>query len=121
MSAPNNEPTLRIHQKNDKKSRKKIEKIFLVQNFLKRIMSQLLDNTKNRKKTRKIVFGSELSVAINEPTFRIHQKNDKKSRKKNRKIIFGQNFLKRIMCQLLDNNNKMTKIDKNYFWLKIVH
>ena len=48
-----------------KKSRKKIEKLFLVQNFLKRIMSQLLDNTKkmtkNREKIKKLIFGSELS------------------------------------------------------------
>ena len=50
----------------DKKSSEKIEKLFLGQNFLKRIMSQLLDNTKkmttNReKKSKKLIFGSELS------------------------------------------------------------
>ena len=67
------ELTFRIHQKNDKKSRKKIEKLFLVQNFLKRIMSQLLNNTnkwrKIEKKNRKIIFGSEFSETNNEPTF----------------------------------------------------
>ena len=74
-----------------------MEKLFLVQNFLKRKMSQLLDYTKkltkNREKNRKIIFGSELSEANNELTLRIHQKNDKKSRKKK---------------------------SKNYFWLKMV-
>ena len=35
-----------------KNREKKIEKLFLVQNFLKRIMSQLLDNTKKMKKNR---------------------------------------------------------------------
>ena len=45
--------------------------------------------TKNRENIRKIIFGSELSDANNEPTFRLYQKIDKKSRKKNRKIIFG--------------------------------
>ena len=56
---------LEYTKKNDKKSREnKIEKLFLGQNFLKRIMSQLLDNTKkmtrNReKKSKKLIFGSE--------------------------------------------------------------
>ena len=60
----------------DKKSSEKIEKLFLGQNFLKRIMSQrklfsaqnclnqLLDNTKKKqkieKKNQKLIFGSEL-------------------------------------------------------------
>ena len=53
LSKANNELTLRIHQKNDKKSRKKIEKLFLAQNGLKQIMSQLLDYTKKlTKKSR---------------------------------------------------------------------
>ena len=48
-------------------------------------MSQLLDYTKKndsksrRKKNRKIIFGSEFSETNNEPSFGIHQKNDKKS------------------------------------------
>ena len=53
---------LEYTKKLTKNREKKIEKLFLVQNFLKRKMSQFLDNTK---------------------------KNDKKSRKKIRKIIFG--------------------------------
>ena len=81
LSEANNEPTFRIHQKNDKKSRKKIEKLFLVQNFLKRIMSQLLDNTKKMTKIEKKI----------------------------EKLSLVQNFLKRIMSQLLDNTKKMTK------------
>ena len=40
------------------------------------------------------------------------KKIDKKSGEKNRKIIFGQNFLKRIMSQLLDDTKKQ-KIEKN--------
>ena len=39
FSEAKNEPTFRLYQKIDKKSRKKIEKLFLVQNYLKRIMS----------------------------------------------------------------------------------
>ena len=54
-------------------------RLTLAQNCLKRIMSQLLDNTKKltkkREKKSKIIFGSEYSKANNEPTFRIHQKN----------------------------------------------
>ena len=46
--------------KNREKNR---EKLFLAQNCLNRIMSQLLDNTKimtkNREKIRKIIFGLE--------------------------------------------------------------
>ena len=58
-----------------KKSRKKSKKLFLGKNFLKRIMIQLLNNTKRmtkieEKKSRKIIFGSELSEAKNEPTLR---------------------------------------------------
>ena len=40
-------------------------------------MSQLQDYTKKvdkNQKNRKIIFGSELSEANNEPTFRLHQK-----------------------------------------------
>ena len=50
---------LEYTKKIDKKSREKIEKLFLIQNFLKRKMSQFLDNTKNREKIRKIIFGLE--------------------------------------------------------------
>ena len=74
----------------------------------------------DREKKSKIIFGSELSEANNQPTFRIHQKIDKKWRKKIEKLFFGQTFLKRIMSQLLDNTKKMTKIEKNNFWLKII-
>ena len=52
---------LEYTKKLTKNREKKIEKLFLVQNFLKRKMSQFLDNTK---------------------------KNDKKSRKKNSKNYF---------------------------------
>ena len=48
--------------------KKKFEKIFLAQNCLKRIMSQLLDYTKKltkNRENRKIIFGSELSEANN--------------------------------------------------------
>ena len=57
---------------NTKKLTKKSRKKILGHNFLKQIMSQLLDNTKKieRKKIEKNYFGSELSEAINEPTFR---------------------------------------------------
>ena len=51
----------------------------------------ILDYTKIQKiekKNRKIIFGSELSEANNEPIFRLHQKKTK-NREKNRKIIFG--------------------------------
>ena len=72
------------------------EKLFLAQNCLNRIISQISDYTKKltkiEKKNRKIILGSEFSKAKNELTFRIRQKNDKKSRKKNRKIIFGTEF-----------------------------
>ena len=55
-------------------------------------MSILLDCTKklqkNEKKNKKIIIGSELSEANNEPTFRIHQKIDKKSK--------GQHFFLNI-------------------------
>ena len=51
----NNEPTFRLHQKIDKKSKEKI---------------------------RKIIDGSDLSDTNIESTFRLHQKNGKKSEKK---------------------------------------
>ena len=50
---------LEYTKKIDKKTREKIEKLFLIQNFLKRKMSQLLDNTKKSRKIRKIIFGLE--------------------------------------------------------------
>ena len=109
--------------KNREKNR---EQLFLAQNCLNRIMSQLLDNTikitKNRGKNRKIIFGSEFSEtnnqptfrlhqkidknrekiifgpANNEPTFRLHQKNDKKSRKNSKNIIGSE--LSTVMMQL---------------------
>ena len=80
-------------KKNDKNREKNREKLFLAQNFLKRQMSQLLEYTQKKmtrnreKRNLKIIFGSELSEANNEPIFRIHQ--------------------------------KITKIEKNYFWLRV--
>ena len=55
-----------------KNREKKIEKLFLAQNGLKQIMSQLLDYTKKLTKNQQFFFGSEFSEANNEPTFRIH-------------------------------------------------
>ena len=54
---------------------KNLEQLFLAQNCLKRIMSQLLEYTKkidkkSRKKSRKIVYGLKLSAPNNEPTLR---------------------------------------------------
>ena len=77
------------------------EQLFLAQNCLNRIMSQLLDNTIKITKNRKIIFGSEFSETNNQPTFRLHQKIDK-----NREKLFSA---QRIMSQLLDYTKKMTK------------
>ena len=58
---------LEYTKKIDKKSReKKIEKLFLGQNFL---------TPKMTKESRKIIFGSELFEPHNEPNFRLYQKN----------------------------------------------
>ena len=77
-----------IAPKNDKKSRK----LFLAQNGLHRIMSQLSDDTKkltkNREKDSKIIFGSKWSEVNNEPTFRLYQKIE---------IFLVQNCLKQNM------------------------
>ena len=82
---------LEYTKKINKKSREKIEKLFLVQNFLKRKMSQFLDNTKkmtkNREKNSKNYFWPRIIAS-----FSIAPKNDKKSRKKR----------------------------ENYFWLRMV-
>ena len=43
LSEANDKPTLRLYQKNYKKPKKNGEKLYLAQNCLKRIMSQLLD------------------------------------------------------------------------------
>ena len=51
LSEANDKPTFRFYQKIDKKS-KKMEKIFLAQNCLKRIMRQLLDYIKKIDKNR---------------------------------------------------------------------
>ena len=74
---------------------KKIRKVILAQNCLKRKLTQLLEYTKkndkkSRKKKSKCIFGSELSETNNELNFRLHQKMTK-SRKKS-KIIFGSEF-----------------------------
>ena len=44
-----------------------------------------------KKKSRKIIFGSELFEPNNKPNFRLYQKIDK-NREKNRKIILGSEF-----------------------------
>ena len=91
LSEANNEPTLRLHHKSWQKNRK----LFLAQNCLNRIMSQLLDYT---KKTKKI-------------------------ENKIEKLSMAQNCLKRIMSQLLDytkKDKKSRKKSKSYFWLRIV-
>ena len=92
---------------------KKLTKIenFLAQNCLKRIMSQLLEYTKkmtkNReKKSRKIIFGSELFEPNNEPNFSLYQNIDKNRETKIEKLFWGQNCLKRIMSQLLEYTKK---------------
>ena len=52
------------------------EKLILAQNCLNPIMSQISDYTKKltkiEEKNRKLIFGSELSEANNELTFRMH-------------------------------------------------
>ena len=58
--------------------------------------------TKNQEENSKNYFGSELSVAKNDPTFKIHHRQLKKNReKRNRKIIFGSEFS--------ETNNEPTK------------
>ena len=86
------------------------EKLFLTHNCLKRKISQLeytkkIDK-KSRKKNRKIIFGSELSKTNNELTFRLHQKMTRNREKKIENLFLGQNFLERIMSQLLNNTKK---------------
>ena len=74
-------------------------------------MSEAQNDKKSRKKIEKLFFDSELSEANNEPTFRIHQnqKNYKKSRKKNRKIIFDKISRKIIFgSELSEANNEPT-------------
>ena len=72
-------------------------------------MSQLLEYTKKlqkiEKKNRKLIFGSELSEANYELTFRIPKNRGKKIEK----LFLVQIFLKRIMSQLLDNTKKNDK------------
>ena len=64
--------------------------------------------TKNReKKIIKIIFGSELSEANNELTFRIHQKMTKNREKKIEKLFLAQNGLNEPTFRLYQ------KIDKN--------
>ena len=81
-----------IAPKKWQKIEKKTRKLFLAQNGLHRIMSQLSDDTKkltkNREKDSKIIFGSKWSEENNEPTFRLYQKIE---------IFLVQNCLKRIM------------------------
>ena len=72
---------LEYTKKIDKKSRENIEKLFLGQNFLKRIMSKISNYTKKLTKIEKKI----------------------------EKLFLVQNFLKRIMSQLLDNTKKNYK------------
>ena len=72
------------YTKKGKKIEKKIEKLSMAQNCLKRIMSKLLDYTKKRQKIEKKI----------------------------EKLCLAQNCLKRIMSQLLDYTKKLTKIEK---------
>ena len=74
MSETNDEHTL------EKLTKNLTKKLFLAQNCLKRIMSQLLDyiekiGEKIEKKNQKIIFGSDLSETNNEPIFRLQPKN----------------------------------------------
>ena len=64
LSAPNNEPTFRIHQKMTKSIKKSI-KIFLAQNCLKRITSQKNDK-KSRKKMEKLLTYNCLKRKMNQ-------------------------------------------------------
>ena len=76
--------------------------------------------TKNREKSRKIIFGSELFEPNNEPNFRLYQNIDK-----NRKIILGSELSEtnneptfRITPK--KNDKKSRKNSKNYFWPRIM-
>ena len=84
-----------ITPKKWQKIEKKTRKLFLAQNGLHRIMSQLSDDTKkltkNREKDSKIIFGSKWSEENNEPTFRLYQKIE---------IFFGS--------ELSEANNELT-------------
>ena len=72
------------YTKKNRKFEKKIDKLFLAQICLKRIM------TKKSRKKSKIIFGSDLSKTNNERPFRLHQKIDK-NREKKSKIYFRLN------------------------------
>ena len=109
-----------------KKSRKKIQTLFLAQNSLKQIMSQLLDYTKKSTKKSIFYFGSELSEANNQHLQLTRQlilhifpaqklRFTSHFRKTNRKLFLAQNCLHRI--RLTKNQEK--KFD-NFFWLRIV-
>ena len=72
-----------------------------------------------------MIFCSELSKAKNEPTFRIHQKNDIISKKKkSKKLFLARNCLKRKMSQLLEYTKKIDKKSRKkklkFFWVRIV-
>ena len=76
------------------------------QNFLKRIMSQLLDNTKKMTKNREKNQNNQfLGLKIFEF---LTPKKLTKNREKNRKLFSAQNCLN----QLLDNTKKRQKIEK---------
>ena len=51
LSETNNEPIFRLHQTNDK-IEKNIEKLFLAHNCVKRILTQLLHQTIERKNSK---------------------------------------------------------------------
>ena len=60
--------------------------------------------TKNREKSRKIIFGSELFEPNNEPNFRLYQNIDK-----NRKIILGSELSETNNEPTFGIHQKMTK------------
>ena len=81
--------------------------------------------TNREKKSRKIIFGSELFEPNNEPNFRLYQKIDKNREKKNRKIILGSEFSEakneptfRLYQKKLTKNRE--KKSKTYFWVRII-
>ena len=87
-------------------------------------MSQLLEYTKkmtkNREKSRKIIFGSELFEPNNEPYFRLYQKIDK-NREKSRKIILDSEFSEAKNEPTFRLYQKIEKKkSKNYFWVIII-
>ena len=84
-------------------------------------MSQLLEYTKKmtkngEKKSRKIIFGSELFEPNNEPNFSLYQNIDKNRETKIEKLFWGQNCLNNeptfgIHQKMTKNREKNQKIN----------